>query len=518
MTSASDRTLELGERSPDGLTFLALAYLAIPSLLFFFGWLVFPVALCTTGLLAWLTYRSVQWRGLRWRADYSRGAMVAIIAVALAWTAFGGAGHFAWANKDWLVRDTVFADLALSPWPVAYETDGGGIVLLRSAIGYFLPAAAFTKLTAPGVMDLALFLWTAGGAALFLLLLPLPSQAGGKLLGLLLVVVFFSGMDNLGIFIETGTPPIFPLALAWWVPFNYPSLSGLLYWAPNHTLPLWIATALFVRHWRHEAFPPLAASLIPVLPLWTPFTIPGLAPWYGLLAFRLTRNGQFTRKLAGTVGIAIITSVPTLAFLTLDVAGISGGNNLDGALARATAAVATEQTPQGRVLGQYLLFVLLEFVILALLVGRQLTHSHSRALLWVAGVTLAVLPFATLGPSNDLMLRASIPALVVLLALVLAVLQSTTEAWWKRGVPIALVLLVGAQTPLHEIWRAATFRKAPPNYGQTLLEVQEGFAVPHYFARQPTGIGSALLRPPVTVKPRQMMTATNRRPIASQFR
>jgi len=70
--------------------------------------------------------------------------------------------------------------------------------ILRSSIGFFLPAAVIGKLAGIATVDLALYVYAALGFSLFLLLLPLPTRPGRLLFGLLLVTIFFSGMDYLG--------------------------------------------------------------------------------------------------------------------------------------------------------------------------------------------------------------------------------------------------------------------------------------------------------------------------------
>lgn len=88
----------------------------------------------------------------------------------------------------------VLGDLGHGEWPVSYAEKDGIHYILRSAIGYFLPAAALAKVAGIQLADLALYLWTVLGAALFLLSLPLPRQTGLRLLLQLLLVVMFSGM------------------------------------------------------------------------------------------------------------------------------------------------------------------------------------------------------------------------------------------------------------------------------------------------------------------------------------
>lgn len=467
--------------APDALTALAVLYVALPSLIFFGGWLKLPYAVIAVALIG---LSLVQWIGRSvpvWTQPYSRGAVAAVLVTGFAWASLGGAGHFVFANSDWFVRDTVLADLTLTPWPPSYGDPGGAPHILRTAFGYFFPPALAAKWLGLSTLDMAAYLWTAAGSTLFLLLLPLPKKPGIALFGALLIAVFFSGMDYLGIVLLTGTTPIFPLRLEWWVPFSYPSLTGQLYWGPNHALPLWIATALFYRHWGTRHLWTLFFTLLPMLFLWTPFAVPALAPFLMLAAWRCWRSGE-SASIVFPTAIQIVTATAS-TYLLVRLFSI-GASHIGG-------APTMEVTPIKESLYdftvKYLLFILMEFVILALLIGRRVRHSRSLLLLSVA--LLCLLPLYQYGPSNDSMLRLSTPCLVILMILTLDVVVLAPLRPGNRGVLpripwyIVAVLAIGACTPFNEMWRGATFHRRPPNYGQDLVEQQQGFEPPHYIGR-----------------------------------
>jgi hypothetical protein len=229
-------------RSLDFLTAIAVSYVALPNLIFLFGWLEFPIAtilgICTLIAIHQLFSRSI----FSWS---SSAKAVLIIAIATAWCSFGGAGHFSYANVDWHVRDAVYGDLIYSHWPPAYTLEASPGLVLRSAFGYFLPPSLVSSYLGVTTADICLFIWTVIGAAIFLSLLPIDYSRPIRALALATIVIMFSGMDILGILLTTGEWPLFPLRLEWWTAFSYSSLSGQLFWAPNHCLPIWIGTALF---------------------------------------------------------------------------------------------------------------------------------------------------------------------------------------------------------------------------------------------------------------------------------
>lgn len=475
---------------PDVLTLAALGYLALPNLMFFAGWFRLPFALLGTALVMLALWQFGRRRDVSWSLPHTLPALLLIALVASLWTACGGAGHFMYANADWHVRDTVLGDLVFSDWPPYYSERDGAFHILRSAIGYFLPVAMAGKWLGIGSVDILLYVWTALGTLLFLLLLPLPRRFGWMFLLLLLVPIFFSGMDFLGIVLVTGDLPMFPLRLEWWLPFSYSSLTGQLYWAPNHALALWLATVLFFRHWGHPALASLMIVLVPLLVVWTPFAVAGLLPFLGLALLRRMLAGLPSVNPGLTwlqVAIALCLSWMTIRLMTLGVAAIPG------------AATASYHPADDRFLLKYAVFCLMEFAILAFVLARGLRHSHG--LFWLAVAILLALPLYQYGPSNDTMLRLSTPCLLILMMICLDQIRSCAESSLhdikRSALPVlGLVLLIGAHTPFNEIWRALTFRRTPPNYGMTLVDTQHGSEVPHYVGRLDRPDLIAMLRAP----------------------
>ena len=105
------------------------------------------------------------------------------------------------------------------------------------------------------------------------------------------------------------------------------------------------------------------------------------------------------------------------------------------------------------------LFLLLEIPHVALVkaVWGDLDPALKGVLL-VAIVSLVLLPTMRVGLANDLVMRASIPALMIL---AFAFAQSLSIAWNGRPALLAFgvgLVLVGAVTPVQEIVRTQTFR------------------------------------------------------------
>lgn len=472
-------------RTPiDGWTCIAVLYIALPNLAFIFGWLRIPVSAplaCGLSIAVWQLLRRTS---LTWRID---AMFFCLLALSIVWCLFGGAGHFMYANPDWFVRDAVYGDLIQGSWPPAYQVGAEQALLLRSAFGYFLPPALISKWLGLGAADITLYLWTVLGVAIFLNLLPLERQRIVKSTLLALIVVMFSGMDVIGYFIVSGGEwPIFPVRIAWWTSFSYTSISGQLFWAPNHSLPMWLGAALFYRHWSHRDFLPLAIVFAPLTLIWTPFAIVGLLPFfllYLLVHFKAPRPNWPTaaQLLSGLVLGIIVTR-----FLTLSIDGIASKTGIEHAGGEANFWHA------------YLLFCITEFAALCLLLGARL--KHSRAILVASALVLAALPFLFFGPSNDLLLRVSSPALMLLAILSMRIIGDGCSGG-LRSFPLLLgiVLLIGACTPINEISRAWLWRHWRPDYRKTLLDVEKGQLPPHYVGRMNRADYSWLIKEPHTI-------------------
>ncbi len=466
-------------RLPDPLSAAALAYLALPAFAFLLGWLELPLGLAATGLLAFALFQLATQLPPR-PLSHNGFAAIFLVALALLWAALGGAGHLVYANIDWGTRDTVYADLILGTWPPSYGLHEGSPLVLRTAMGYFLPPAAAAKVAGIEWATTLLLAWTAIGVALFLLLLPLPRQFGLRLVLLALLAIFFSGMDYLAILLTLGHVPIFPFPLEWWGKWTYSSLTAQLFWAPNHALALWLGAALFFRHRNDSTLPSLALVLLPLLLLWTPFAPMGLLPWFIWGTWRLRQSWPDVMRGTTRAQWAFAT------ILVVVLGGLFASKGVPADYSTASTPGGAYDTSNSSALElalSYIQFTGCEFLILAILLipfVKDLRQEFAIA----TGLLLAM-PLIKFGPSNDWVLRASTPSLVILMIVTLHVIGMGFDGRLaiRRLIPVLLVLLIGAITPSFEFARAMLWRQTQPNYGVSLVEQQHGFLAPHYIGR-----------------------------------
>ena len=420
-------------RDPSWLDAALCGYLALPVLLFC-GWFRWPLAMVLApGLLAgWHAALA----GVRWRAEWpSRAAVLRLAAIALGWTAVAGGGHFVYASTDWLTRSAVLRDLVVAPWPPAYGPDAEPLIL-RAPVGYYLPSALVGMVAGLRGADIALWLWTALGFALFL-------GAGGSLFPpgpqrrlAVAVLVGFGGLDLVGYALLHGMLPPPGEFIGWWAgSVQYSSNAELLFWVPNHALPAWIGTVLALRHWRRPFLARIAPMMAAAVPLWSPLAAIGLAPFF-VAGIAWRRDG---RALAAPLsGLPWLVAAALVArYVTLDAHAIPAG------------WLPHWYHDTARFLILYALFCLLQFGLLAIVLLRL---GARTAPTWIALGVLLLLPLYRFGPSNDLPMRASIPALTVLALATVRPLAGDARPAWR--VALAAILALGALGALQEPERA----------------------------------------------------------------
>jgi hypothetical protein len=469
---------------------VAVTYLTLPLILFLVGWLepwaalplVACVAYCLRPLLAALPGRTT--------APPITAMQLAVAAlIGIGWTVLGGTAHLFFANADWHIRDAVLHDLVASPWPVGYGGLDGKESLLRAPIAYFLPAALIGKVAGLAAAHLAMAVWTAVGATVFLLqVLSLTPSRVGVAATVAVVLVLFSGLDILGSVLDGGLHFRGSLRIAshleWWAQrFQYSSMTTQLFWVPNHALGAWLTIGLLCRNERSTRIDALLPIIVVALALWSPLAALGVVPFVLWKSLANTAHQQFLNLMHPRVWApALAVGIVIVGYLALDSDGISKGWSQD----------------DGEDVVMHLLRHTQFFLLEAGFIGLAVLAIRRSSQVALALLILAVLPLAHLGPGNDLVMRASIPSLAVLaIGACLALLDRPVQMgrWWKKAV-LGGLLAVGAVTPVHEFARAVVLPAWPINLAATLVGAACGAYPAHYVARLGTEVVAHVLRQP----------------------
>lgn len=486
------------------LTFLSVAYLALPMLLFAVGWLRWPYAVLVCAALGVCLAR-LAYRALRRveSADDSRPPfsvlnLVLLLVVTLGLLRFSGVGGF--GNQlmdDWLKHDAVLHDLVVQDWPVTYAArpQAPQGTYLTYYLAYYLPAAAVGKLAGVMAAHTALFLWTLGG-------LLLSAAWVLRLVGSRLWIIWagwflLSGMDAAGVMLRGGGRWVF---LEWWASLaQYPSNLSILDWVPQHMLPAWLATAMVVDQAEREdlAQTGLVATLTG---LWSPFVTVGLAPLALVLLWRGRLRSAWS--FANLVAAPLVLAVSAIYLESVQYAEFPNEWNW-------------ARFEGSWFLRVYPVFLLLEFGIYAALVAIHLRRDRQGILpgktwngTWLAVVvlTLTLLPLRRLGICNDLVMRAGLPCLFLLWIVLLRVVVSPLfrlENWASSL--LLLALLVGTIQPLYQLVSQIERTPGHRTFSCDALQVNI-FDVPsdcvvQYLGRPDSFFVRHLLRAPAALSP-----------------
>lgn len=447
---------------------LLVVYLVAPLLVFAVWWqpgvaaalLLAPV--CGLALLI----------GRRSLAMPTAGQAVAglgLLLVASLWCLALGLGHQTYANEDWLTRDAVLHDLVSQPWPVVYEDAAHQHWLLRAPLGYYLVPAALGRVLAlgPAAADGLLAAWTALGAGLLLCGVLQRGRGVAAMAVAVLLLIGFGGLDLIGFRVKQRLWPDAGEHLEWWAAFaQYSSQSTLLAWVPNHALPAWLGLLLIWRHWRQPLLWPLAGPIVAASVLWSPLATVGLAPFLLVgLDWRATPRA-WLRRLC----LLLPWALPALcaAFYVTD-----GSQSVPGGWAWKDGRFVS-------FLGRWVAFMLIEFGVLVLLLRRL---RPQPPIFHLAVAVLCALPLLRFGQANDLVMRASIPALLVLALSAGQVFTLPQRPWSRARIAAAVVLVLGSAASLQEFWRSQ-LKPAWEPAGRGLIEVVHqtngGVLPPHY--------------------------------------
>lgn len=441
---------------------ISFAYLVLPFLLFCLGFIKVYLAVPVILLFVWLAYRNYRWHTLDERQLVIPYKTLAItLALTLVWVWLSGIGGFAFQNTDFHIRNAIFRDLITHDWPVRYFSDPLSPTTpytLIYYIGFWLPAALVGKLGGWLAANIALYLWTVLGILLALSLLAFKIKL--SLPKLLLLFVFFSGMDAMGIVLKLAAipgsinpfwPPI--SHLEWWVTFlQYSSFTTQLFWVFNQAVPAWIVLAMLLTlrerrtillAWALSCFfsPLIAIGMFPYLLLKLPQQLldaermqemPLLHRWADFWQ-RLWADLKALLSPENVLGGGLVLGFSMLYFASNTQTGV-------------------QAAPAGHDIYFWLaliLFVPLEGLILWIVVGNR----QRKNLLWyLAGILLVITPLIRIGSAQDFCMRASIPTLFMLLLWSGEELQAPRSA---RRSFLILLLCIGAITPLFEINRSA---------------------------------------------------------------
>lgn len=425
------------------INILIYLYMALPTLIFIIGWLKWYWALlfgvlasfaCVKGVAA-----SIQNNTLLIEKSDIKIWIKALLLIVL-WVYLSGIGGWCFQNSDHGVRNAIFRALVEYDWPAISHNGSRGLIYY---IGFWLPAACVGKVFGLEAGYTAQVIWAVAGIFIVYYLICVYRRKAE--LWPVIFLIFFSGLDYAGAWI-LEEEELLNLNLAqhleWWaVDFQFTSMTAQLFWVFNQAIPAWAATILVMtqKNCRNMLFLlslTMLSSTIPFVGL-----IPIVIYFY---IKRVKENGKYWKEIFTFQNIAGVLIIGGCVFLYL-IGNISGGR-----IGQDNAGLIVRE-PMARWL-RYLLFFFLEFGIYLCFICR---YRKRDSLVYLITVILVLCPFIKVGGGHDFCMRASVPALFILMLFCM----ETWEKIWQDGIRYLLVgycivLMLGGLTAFNEIHRS----------------------------------------------------------------
>lgn len=446
-----------------------IGYVVTPHLLFFGGWLQTIWALCWSALLlsgAWFALREV--KILLTETDiahspiFSVQALFIIGSAATAFVLLSGVGGFGFQNYDWNKHNAVLQDLVEKPWPVTYADYYGRPIALVYYFAYYLPAAFVGKGLGWQAANVTLAVWSILGLILASVLF-LHASLIQRLWPTLFIFFFFSGLDVVGSLL-THSPfhflwPAEGFPDRWsywfnqdaWSAWQYSSHVKLLFAVPNQAIAGWLLTGLLALPILSQR--PFYSALFfwGTSLFWSPFLALGLSPILMIAILSTSMQSLNLRRYVNwpnTVGIFLLCL--TALFYASKLAPIAPPVETDF---RSGFYFAQIEGWAHRFSYAFLLIVFygVEFGVFGWCIWRSkiLRQRPDRQLFLAATAWLLALPLWTFGEANDLVMRASIPALWVYALFLAQTVHQVQAAWLQRSLWVCIV--IAALNPLQDI-------------------------------------------------------------------
>ncbi len=455
---------------------IAYLYLALPVIIFMFTWIRPLIGISAALLVGFALFLAVR-KAAASPISFSRRTIFITIVVAFVWCFFAGQGGFWYQSGDHAWRNAVYRDLVYHPWPVVFEQQN---VLLNYYVGYWLVPALFGKalffmtqnagaawLTA----KIALLLWSTLSITLCFLLLAnvLRCNSPKRYFAAIIVFIFFSGLDILGVYILNKRAG---LHLEWWCPgCQYSSFTTCLFWVFNQAVPAWIAILLLLYDRRIENFAFCGLAIL----VSSPIPLIGLFPIY--LAIGLEELIKSKEKLAIVKKvfslqniIACLIIFPICFIYFSENAAVSKRGVIipkpvvvvqtAPAHASTTVLLNAPNKPAPKLDSQaakmikrgvkLALFFVFEAGIYLLMLLRK---KRKTILYWCIVIELMIIPFIHIGMANDFCMRASIPPLVVLMTMVFDDFYDSYEKKSFKFTVYCIILAFAILTPGKEFYR-----------------------------------------------------------------
>lgn len=438
-------------------TAIAYCYFAVPFLIFAAGWFNLPAALIATVLVTSGTVLAIHSAPRTDVTVFTKARnivpLLAAVVLGAVWVFYSGIGGFTFQNSDFRWRNALLKLLVEQEWPVIVTETAPyyeGPVALVYYFAFWLPSALVGKAFGLHAAELCLYFWSVLGVLLVFYFL---CQVRGKFTFTpLILFIFWGGLDVVGmiLFYNSSAPMFFNTQHIenWAWGFQYSSITTQLYWVFNQAIPAWLLTLLLLsaEDNKNRVYIYGFSLIFCTLPAI------GMLPVVACLVItRLVRQFR-ARDRKKKFSVCLWAMAEELFTLQNVLAG--GFVGLSSFLflrinANGTTMVKNDMKT---LMASYLVFVLLEAVVYFIVIWRA---ERTNVLYYLSLILLLLFPFIKVGEHVDFVMRASIPAMVILCTLLVESLDRYT-AERKRLLAVVLVclLVLGSFSAVHELMRS----------------------------------------------------------------
>ena len=431
---------------------IGIIYAIVPITIFALGWLKCIYSIPISALLIFLGIKI--WQEIIQDSDkikiFSKENVrfwIISTSLVIIWVYLSGIGSFVFQNEDHWVRNPIFRDLSTLKWPIIYDLSkesaivqeicGNTKVAFSYYFSWWLPISGLSKLLhLPEVLcNFLLFFWALTGIFVTIYLICRKLNKCSWIIPVCFIL--FSGLDYIPTKLLEGE--IESIAhIEWWAKFfQYSSNTTLLFWVFNQAIPIWVIMALFLQMKDNKYI----ASLSSLTFAYSPWATFGMIP----LAIISSLKKNQIRNAFNLLNF-IVPGIMLIVFGSFYL----GGGGSEGEIGFIFLISSADYR---RVLINYLMFILFEFLIYFLIVGK---HAYYYELYKTVLIELLVFPLIVIRDGNFIM-RGTIPALFMLSYYVITFLldkknERKNEIRIRYSILI-IALVIGSITPIHEINR-----------------------------------------------------------------
>lgn len=435
---------------------LSYLYLLLPIICFYLSYLKIYISIPLVILLSIIIYKIFKEYDNK-DIIISKKNLIIIFIFTIILCITAGLGGFFYQSSDYHYRNAIFRDMITKSFPVYYNNYN---VYLDYYFGFWIIPALIGKLglfisneVAFNIGNIGLLIWASFGVVLtFIWIIKLFSLKNKKsIIKYILVFIFFSGLDILGIIVSHRYDLLNNLHLEWWGGgYQYSSVLTTLFWVFNQSICSWLITLMYFSEKKVNHFMLLILLALPYSPL--PFC--GLVILFfakGVyLLIKSIKESHFKSFIKDVFSIYNIISFITI----LPIYYLFYSSNTASSGSGSFQLITEYLTFQG--IFNELIFYFLEVGIFYILLFKYYKKDY---LFHVIFISLIFIPYFKIGTGYDFSMRASIPLIVGIIYYILKFFnyyyyKSKDKTVMLSKYLLIIILLIGSITPLIEYLRA----------------------------------------------------------------